>query len=117
MDYSERIKRLKEEIRDLKTAQITQSSSKASVVTGTIPLNAPQGSNTWTITYEPSDDEYEPLLEIPNTAYFRIAILPYDADTNTQTLQRFNREAETRNVEDTFYVFSSRPIRSIVRNF
>ena len=117
MDYSERIKRLKEEIRDLKTSQLTQSSSRASVVTGTVPLNVPQGSNTWTITYEDSDEESEPLLDIPNTSYFQIAVLPYDPVTNKQVLQRYNREAETRNVEDVFYVFSSRPIKSIVRNF
>lgn len=117
MNYAEKIKRLKEEIRDLKTSQLTQSSSKASVVTGTIPINLPQGSNTWTITYEDSNEEYEPLLEIPNATYFQIAVLNYDENSNTQTLQRYQREAETRSQNDTFYVVSSRPIKSIVRNF
>lgn len=117
MNYSEKMKRIKEEIRDLKTSQLTQSSSKASVVTGKIPINLPQGSNTWTITYEPLGDEAEPLLEVPNSAYFQIAVLNYDQATNTQRLQRYQRQAETRALEDTFIVVSSRPIKSIVRDF
>lgn len=117
MNYDERMQRLKEEIRDLKTAQLTQSSSKASSVSGTIPTNLPQGSNTWTITYEDSDDESEPLLDIPNNGYFGVIPLRYDAATNTQILQRYQREAEVRSFEESFLVFSSRPIKSIVRNF
>lgn len=117
MNYAEKMKQLKQEIRDLKTSQLTQSSSKASIVIGTLPVNVPQGSNTWTITYEESDDESEPLIEVPSSSYFQIAILKYDENSNTQKLQRYQREAEIRTFAEDFYVISSRPIKSIVRNF
>lgn len=116
-NYSDRMNQIRQEIRDLKTSQLTQSSSQASIVKGTIPINLNAGSNTWTITYKSSDDESEPLLEVPNSTYFRISILKYNQSTNAQQLQLYLREAETRSVEDTFFVVSSRPIQSIVRNF
>lgn len=117
MDYAQELKRLKQEIRDLKTSQLTQSDSKASVKTATIPINLPAGNNTWTIKYEDSNEEFEPLVDIPNASFFNVAILEYDEQTNTQTIQRFQREAETLSMTLTFYVISSRPIQSITRNF
>lgn len=116
-EFDQQLIRIKQEIRDLKTAQTTQSNSKASIATANIPQTVYAGSNTWTIQFEASDDESEPLTDIPNIAYYRLAILEFDEATNTQKIQMFLREDWQRTMAEDFLIISSRPIASVTRDF
>lgn len=115
--FEQRIKQIRQEIRDLKTAQLTQSNSEASVAFGDIPQFVPAGSNIWTIQFVASEDESEPLTDIPNTGYYGLAVLKFDQATNTQKIQMFLREDWQRSTAESFLVISSRPIESVTRNF
>lgn len=115
--FDERIKTIKREIRDLKTAQLVSSNSKASSATATVPVYIPQGSNTWTIRFEDDGERTQPLVYIPNASYYRLTLQEYDQNANMQRIQLYAREAYERTIAENFIVISSRAIASITQDF
>lgn len=84
--FAERLIRIKNDIRDLKTAQLVQSDSAATIIHGT--TDAPTaGVYEWLITYKDDGETTPPLIDFPNINFHSIAILDYDPNTNTQKLQ------------------------------
>lgn len=115
--FDERIKTIKREILNLKTAQLVASNSRASSATATIPIHIPQGSNTWTIRFEDDGERTQPLVYIPNASYYRLTLQEYDQNANTQKIQLYARETDERSTAENFIVISSRTIASITRDF
>ena len=115
--FEQRIKQIKQDIRDLKTVQLTQSNSEASVAFGHIPQFVPAGSNIWTIQFVAAEDESEPLTDVPNTSYYQLAVLKFDQEKKKKKIQMFLREDWQRSTAESFLIVSSRPIESVTRNF
>lgn len=114
-NFAQRLMRIKTDIRDLKTAQLVQSSSVASVGHGVIDVPG-AGNYKWLIQYEDDGERTPPLIDLPNMGFYQLAILDYDPDTNTQEIQFFWNE----NYEygpDGFFFTSSRQIRSFTPEF
>lgn len=113
INFTQRLIRIKTDIRDLKTAQLVQSNSAASVAHGTLTVPGP-GIFEWLIEYEDDGESTPPLIDIPNISFFGLAILDYDPNTNTQKLQFVWQENYDTDYGD-FLVVSSRKIRSFTR--
>lgn len=114
-DFTQRLIRIKTDIRDLKTAQLVQSNSVASVARGTI-LAPADSLIEWLIEYEDDGETTAPLLDIPNINFYSLAILDYDPNTNTQKIQFRWQDTYEYGPWDWFIV-SSRKIRSMTPLF
>lgn len=114
-NFTQRLIRIKNDIRDLKTAQLVQSNSAASVAHGHLAVPG-AGIFEWLIEYEEDGETTPPLLDIPNISFFSIAILDYDPNTNTQKLQFVWQENYDTDYGN-FLVVSSRQIRSFTPLF
>lgn len=75
--------RLKREIRDLKTAQVRPSLMKFYEARVTIPQGITKGFHHWTIQYEESTNQTEPIAFESN---FVFVLEFYDSNTNTQKI-------------------------------
>lgn len=101
--------RLKQEIRDLKTAQTTPGTSTLYVGIATLPAGTYKGAYTWTINYI-SDGQIEtPITTMQHGSGF--CLLPYNPSTNKQKLEMMVDDLTT--VQDSIYVYSTKPIVSI----
>ena len=114
-NFAQRLMRIKTDIRDLKTAQLVQSSSVASVAYGRLSVPG-AGIYKWRIEYEDDGETTPPLIDIPNIGYFGLSILDYDPDTNSQELQFIWQENYDTDYGD-FFLTSSRQIRSFTQEF
>lgn len=114
-DFTQRLIRIKTDIRDLKTAQLVQSNSVASIARGTTicPANT---TIEWLIEYEDDGETTPPLIDIPNLSFHSLAILQYDPNTNTQKIQFRWQENYDYEPEEWFLV-SSRKIMRITPLF
>lgn len=112
-NFSQRLMRIKTDIRDLKTAQLVQSNSVASIARGTTicPANT---TIEWLIEYEEDGETTPPLIDIPNISFHSLAILQYDPNTNTQKIQ-FRWQDTYEFGPDEWFLTSSRQIRSFTR--
>lgn len=108
-DIQQQLIALKEEIRDLKTAQTTPGTSVLFSATGTLPAGSYDGAYTWTITYQNVGDTSAPITSFEHGSGF--CLLPYDPVTNTQKIEMYANSLST--LQDTLIVRSSRPIASI----
>lgn len=112
-NFAQRLMRIKTDIRDLKTAQLIQSNSVASVAHGRLTVPG-AGVFEWLIEYEEDGETTPPLVDIPTNYFFNLAILDYDPNTNTQKLQFVWQENYDTDYGD-FFLTSSRQIRSFTR--
>ena len=112
-NFAQRLMRIKTDIRDLKTAQLVQSNSVASVANGTLTVPG-AGIFEWLIEYEDDGETTPPLIDIPTNYFFNLSILDYDPNTNTQKLQFVWQENYDTDYGD-FFLTSSRQIRSFTR--
>lgn len=117
MDFAQRLNRIKTDIRDLKTAQLIQSDSAASIARGTIPETVQAGSYEWLIEYEDDGETTAPLVSLPNSNYYSLAICDYDPNTNTQIIQFFWPIYEEFSIPRNFFLVTSRHIRSFTPQF
>lgn len=104
--------KLKEEIRDLKTAQAIPSILKTYTEEVIIPVGSYNGVYTWTITFEDTNDTNAPLVYVPAT----YSLLQYRSSDNTMDIEWVAKDAHLYST-DRFTVYSSRPIYDINRNF
>ncbi len=102
---------LKEEIRDLKTAQSIPSVLKTYEKDVVIPVGDYNGAYTWTITFQDTNDTNTPLIFVSST----YNVLPYRSD-NTSQIEWVAKDQHLYST-DRFTVYSSRPIYSINQNF
>lgn len=103
---------LKEEIRDLKTAQTTPSALKTYYGRLTFPAGSyAAGTYTWTIQFADHDSTNAPLVYVSSW----MSVLPFRDDNTIQvewyTLGGWNRDPQH------FDVYSSKPIYDIQPNF
>lgn len=103
---------LKEEIRDLKTAQTTPSALKTYHGIIVFPAGSyAAGTYTWTIRFADHDSTNAPLVYISSW----MSVLPFRNDNTIQvewyTLGGWNRDPQH------FDVYSSKPIYDIQPNF
>lgn len=103
--------KLKEEIRDLKTAQAIPSTLKTYTEEVIIPIGDYDGVYTWTITFEDTNDTNAPLVYVSST----YNLLQYRSD-NTMDIEWVANDQHIYST-DRFTVYSSRPIYDINRNF
>lgn len=108
-DFTQRLIRIKTDIRDLKTAQLVQSNSIASIAHGTTvcPANT---TIEWLIEYEDDGETTPPLIDIPNISFYSLAILEYDPNTNTQKIQ-FRWQENYEYGPHEWFLVSSRKIK------
>lgn len=104
--------KLKEEIRDLKTAQAIPSILRTYTETVIIPIGDYNGVYTWTITFEDTNDTNAPLVYVPAT----YSLLQYRNSDNTMRIEWVANNQHIYST-DRFTVYSSRPIYDINRNF
>ena len=114
-NFAQRLIRIKNDIRDLKTAQLIQSDSAATIVHGTTEVPG-AGVYEWLITYEDDGETTPPLLDIPNSSFHNLAFLDYDPNTNTQKIQ-FVWQENYDYGPWTWVLTSSRKIASFTRLF
>lgn len=100
---------LKNEIRDLKTAQTTPGNSTLYRGQGTMPAGTYKGIYTWTISYADEGTTDAPITTFDHGSGWSLG--PYHPSTNTQAIELFAEDLTT--VQDTLYVFSTRPITGI----
>lgn len=111
-DIQEELIALKEEIRDLKTAQTIPSVLKTYTGEVIIPIGTYNGAYTWTVQFEDTLDTNTPLFYAPQY----ISVLPYRAGDNTLRIELYLLNTTYYSTE-RFTVYSSRPIHSINQNF
>ena len=102
---------LKEEIRDLKTAQTIPSVLKTYHSIIVLPAGSYSGVYTWTIKFADHDSTNAPLVYVSSW----MSVLPFRNDNTIQvewyTLGGWNRDPQR------FDVYSSKPIYDIQPNF
>ena len=102
---------LKEEIRDLKTAQTIPSVLKTYHSIIVLPAGSYSGVYTWTIQFADHDSTNAPLVYVSSW----MSVLPFRNDNTIQvewyTLGGWNRDPQH------FDVYSSKPIYDIQPNF
>lgn len=111
-DMSHELARLKQDIRDLKTAQLKPSIMKFYSKTFTIPNNITKGIHHWTIHYGDTNNTTPPItyrLEFIDVLEF------YDADTNTQKIVMNIPSDGTYGGDEITYI-STREITSITQD-
>lgn len=100
---------LKNEIRDLKTAQITPGNSTLQTAQGIMPAGSYKGIYSWTITYADEGTTDAPITSFEHGSGWSLG--PYHPSTNTQAIEIFADDITT--ARDILRVYSSRPIISI----
>lgn len=100
---------LKNEIRDLKTAQITPGNSTLQTAQGIMPAGSYNGIYSWTITYADEGTTDAPITSFEHGSGWSLG--PYHPSTNTQAIEIFADDITT--ARDILNVYSSRPIISI----
>lgn len=110
-DIQQELIALKNEIRDLKTAQAIPSKLKTYWKAVVIPAGTYSGVYTWTIQYADQDTENEPLVYVQND----MNVLPLRSD-NTQLIE-WTTLSVTYYSQGLFIVYSSKPIYDINSNF
>lgn len=102
---------IKNEIRDLKTAQTMPGYSKMYTSTAVLPAGTYSGTYTWTIRYEDVGSNDAPITAMQHGDAF--TLLPYNASTNTQKIEMALMGSSTSSLQDLIRVYSSRPITAI----
>lgn len=102
---------LKEEIRDLKTAQTIPSVLTTYTGEVIIPVGTYNGAYTWTIRFADHDSTNAPILFAPSY----ISVLPFRND-NTQKVELYLLNTTYYSTE-RFIIYSSKPIYSINQDF
>lgn len=105
--------RLKQEIRDLKTAQTKAGSLAAYTGQGELPAGTYSGAYTWTISYADVACTDAPITSLQHGAKY--SLLAYDSASNTQKVEMCTTSASMS--ADAFTAVSTRPILGITRDF
>lgn len=111
-NIQEELTRLKQEIRDLKTAQLKPSIMKLYSKSFTIPNNITKGIHHWTIHYGDTNNTTAPItyrLEFIDVPEF------YDPNTNTQKIVMDIPYDGTYGGNEVTYI-STREITSITKD-
>lgn len=108
-DLQAELEAIEREIRDLKTAQTMPGFATMHSAQATLPAGTYSGAYTWTITYEDVGSTDAPVTTANHGTGF--CLLPYNSSTNTQKLEMFVSNMTT--VQDTIYIYSTRPIASV----
>lgn len=109
-DLQEEIIKLKEDIRDLKTAQFLPGIFQMQHALAILPTGDYNGVYTWTIYYEDVGSSNAPLTySNPGEGF---SLLPYDAENNTQKLEWYIASGYDWPY-DELDIYSSRPITSV----
>lgn len=111
-NIQQELARLKQEIRDLKTAQTQPGTSTLHRGQGTLPAGDYSGTYTWTIHYEDVGSTDAPVTSFSHGSGW--SLRPYDSTTNTQKIEMHVSDLTT--VQDTLYAYSTRPITSITKD-
>lgn len=104
--------RLKREIRDLKTAQVRPSLMKFYEARVTIPQDITKGFHYWTIQYEESTNQTEPIAFESN---FVFVLEFYDGNTNTQKIV-YDCPYDGAFGGVSIFIYSTRPIVAITKD-
>lgn len=112
MDFQQWMLRLKREIRDLKTAQTRPSLMKFYEARVTIPQNITKGFHHWTIQYEESTNQTEPIAF---ECDFVFVLEFYDQSTNTQKIV-YDCPYDGSFGGLSIYIYSTRPIVAITKD-
>lgn len=100
---------LKNEIRDLKTAQITPGNSTLHYARGDMPAGTYKGIYTWIIAYEDEGTTDAPITSLEFGPDWSLG--PYHTSTNSQAIELY---ADSLTTVSTYVpIYSSRPIISI----
>lgn len=101
---------IKNEIRDLKTAQTMPGYFTMYSAIATIPGGTYAGAYTWTITYEDVGSTDAPIT---TAKYGRsVCLLPFDSTHNTQKLEMYV-ESPSEFAQNPIHIYSTRPIASV----
>lgn len=103
---------LKNEIRDLKTAQQRPSIMKLYQASFTFPQSITKGFHYWTIHYEESENQTAPIA---NDNFFFFVLENYDSDTNTQKIVA-DVPYDGTYAGNTYTIYSTRPIAAITKD-
>lgn len=103
---------LKNEIRDLKTAQQRPSIMKLYQASFAFPQSIAKGFHYWTIHYEESENQTAPIT---NDNFFFFVLENYDSDTNTQKIVADIPYDDTY-AGSSYTIYSTRPIASITKD-
>ena len=109
-NLQEELARLKEEIRDLKTAQMLPGYSRMYRGALQIPAGNYQGVYTWTITFEQDGFENAPIIHFDQG--LNMTPQRFDYMSNTQKIELFANPYGT-SIDETRYFYSTRPIASV----
>lgn len=109
-NLQEELARLKEEIRDLKTAQMLPGYSRMYRGTLSIPAGNYQGVYAWTITFEQDGFGNAPIIHFDQGR--NMTLLGFDFINNTQQIEFFANPYGT-SIAETRYFYSTRPIASV----
>lgn len=113
MDLQAEFMRLKQEIRDLKTAQTQPSTFTLNRERVEVPAGTYSGTYTWTVQYEDVGDTNAPITSYDAGSGW--SLRPYNSTTNTQKV-----ELHVSNMTTTatfYYIYSTRPMASVTKDF
>lgn len=100
---------IKNEIRDLKTAQTMPGYSTMYSASATLPAGTYAGTYTWTITYDDVGSTDAPITTASYGTGF--SLLPFNPTYNTQKLEMSIESLTT--TQNTIPIYSTRPIASV----
>lgn len=109
-NLQDELERLREEIRDLKTAQTLPGYCQMYRGSLSIPAGNYQGVYVWTITFAADGYGNAPIVHFDQGV--NMSLLQYDAINNTQQIELFANPYGT-SVDETRYFYSTRPIVSV----
>lgn len=109
----EEIISLRNEIRDLKTAQVRPSIMKLYSADFTVPANITKGFHKWTIHYKSSDNTTEPI-SYDNVFLFVLSF--FDSSSRTQKIIVDVPTSTEIYAGKTFTIYSTQQISSITKD-